>query len=188
MPPVMRYAASGRHRNGSRTGSPETGAKAGARKLTVAQHQNGLGRCLQHREQRRRAITDVFSDIPASRDVHQATPQLWLFGPDHPGHSPETALAHRRVRDALADAASDDPQRGRVVVIPLGQPADEIGHFRRQTDRAVDVGLSGVHRPGFGYIEDTPCLADVGRQVAGVAEPIAESARGVGLPQNRERA
>ena len=31
MPPVMRYAASGRHRNGSRTGSPETGTTTGAR-------------------------------------------------------------------------------------------------------------------------------------------------------------
>jgi hypothetical protein len=147
-----------------------------------------LAGVLQHREQRRRGITDVYSDIPASRDVYQATPQLWLFGPDHPGHSPETALAHRRFRDALADAASDDPQRGRVVVIPLGQPADEIGHFRRQADRTVDVGLSGVDGPGFSYIEDTPCLSDVGRQVTGVGESIAESAHGDGLPQNRERA
>ena len=31
IPPVIRYAASGRHRNGSRTGSPETGTRAGAR-------------------------------------------------------------------------------------------------------------------------------------------------------------
>ena len=68
----------------------------------------------------------------ASRDVHEAAPQLWLLGPDDPGESPKAALAYCRVGGGLADAASDDPQRGRVVVIPLGQPADEIGHFRRQ--------------------------------------------------------
>ena len=188
MPPVMRYAASGRHRNGSRTGSPETGTKCGHEELTVAQRQNGLGRCSQHREQRRRAITDVASGIPACREVHQAAPQLWLLGPDDPGHPPETALPHRRVGGALADAASDDPQRGWVVVIPLGQPADEIGHFRRQPNRAVDVGLAGVSRPGVGDVEDIPCLADVGRRVTGVGQPIAENAGGIGLSQNRERA
>ena len=100
----------------------------------------------QHRGQRRCTITDVVADW----DVHQAAPQLRLLGADDPGESPQTALAQRRVGDGLADAAGDDPQRGRVVVIPLGQPADEIGHFRRQADRAVDVGLSGVHLPGLG--------------------------------------
>ena len=142
----MRYAASGRHRNGSRAGWPETGTNGGREEFAVAQHQDGLGWRRQHRGQRRCAITDVV----ARRDVHEAAPQLGLLGADDPGESPQTALAHRRVGGGLADAAGDDPQRGRVVVIPLGQPADEIGHFRRQTDRAVDVGLSGVHRPGFG--------------------------------------
>ena len=66
------------------------------------------------------------------------------------------ASPHRQLwRNAASETASRTP---RVMihsvagwsVIPLGQPADEIGHFRRQPDRAVDVGLSGVHRTGVG--------------------------------------
>ncbi len=122
MPPVMRYAASGRHRNGSRTGWPDDRHQGGREEFAVAQHQDGLGRRPQHRGQRRRAITDV-APISRPRDVHQAAPQLGLLGPDDPGESPQTALAHRRVGDALADAARDDPQRGRVV----GHPARPAG-------------------------------------------------------------
>ena len=100
----------------------------------------------QHRGQRRCAITDIVAD----RDVHQAAPQLRLLGADDPGESPQTALAQRRVGHGLADTAGDDPQHGRVTVIPLCEPVDEIGHFGRQTNREVDVGLSGVHRIGLG--------------------------------------
>ena len=132
MPPVMRYAASGRHRNGSRTGSPEIGTRSDLKKFAVSQRQDGLGRRWQHRGQRCCAINDVV----ASRDVDQATPKLGLLGTDHAGESPQAALAQRRAGGRLADAAGDDPQRGRVAVIALGQPTDEIGHFRGQTDRA----------------------------------------------------
>ena len=158
--------------------------QGGREEFAVAQRQDGLGWRRQHRGQRGCAITDV----DAVRDVHDAAPQLGLFCPDDASESPQTALAQRLGGDGLADAAGDDPQRRPVVVIPLGQPADDISHFRRQTDRAVDVGLSGVHRPGLGQVEDTPCLGDTGRRVASVGEPIAESAGGIALPENRERA
>ena len=146
MPPVMRYAASGRHRNGSRTGWPETGTKAGARNSPSRSARMDLAAVGS-------TVDSADAQSPmsiADRDVHEAAPQLGLLGADDPGESPQTALAQRRVGDGLADAAGDDPQRGRVVVIPLGQSADEIGHFRRQSDRAVDVGLSRVRRPGLG--------------------------------------
>ncbi len=72
--------------------------------------------------------------------------------------------------------------------LPLGQPPDQVGDFRRQTYRAVEVGLRGINRPGVGYVEDILRLGDVGGHVAGIRQLIGESARGVGLPHHRERA
>ena len=140
------------------------GYQRGREEFAVAQRQDGLGRCPQHRGQRRarshRCRRSARAGPPGRPTTRGCSARMTPASP------------HRQLwRTAASEAPSRTPRVmihsvAGWLVVPLGQPADEIGHFRRQPDRAVDVGLSGVHRRGIGDIEDTPRLADAGRHVA----------------------
>ncbi len=149
--------------------------------LAVAQRENRLRGLPENRGQRRHQT----SDVCAVRQVDQAAPQLRLLGPDDPGGSPHRALGDRGVRTALANTASDDPQRDRVAFVALGQLSDQVDQLHRHAHRAVDIGFTGT---GFGDIEHVAGIGDSGRRVAGVSQAVAKRTGNVVLAQHRNGA
>ena len=129
--------------------------EAGCQELAVAQRQDRLRRGRQHRSERRHQRIDR----GVLRQVDQTAPQLRLLGPDDAGGPPHRALRDRGVRTTFAHTAGDDPQRGRVTLVPLGQSADQIDQLHRHPHGAVDIAFTG---PGFRDIEDVSRLGGSG--------------------------
>ncbi len=114
--------------------------EAGRKELAIAQRQDRLRRGSQHRGKRRHQRTDRH----AVRQVDQTAPQLRLLGPDDAGRPPQRALCDRGIRTAFAHTAGDDPQRGRVTLVALGQSANQVDQLHRHPHRAVDIAFTGT--------------------------------------------
>ena len=167
---MIRYAASGRHRSGSRTGSPETGTRAGARNSPSRSARMDLAGV-------RRTVdsADTQPAMSASvRQVDQAAPQLWLLGPDDSGGSPQ-ALCRT--------AASELPSRTPRVMIhsvtgwSSSRSASPRTRSATSIDRRTAQSTSALAGPGFGYVEDVSRLGDGGRRVTGIESSRSRSVR-----------
>ncbi len=173
MPPVIRYAASGPtpqrlHAPVARRPAPTPGARnspSRSARMDLLPVSVSAPSTAPLRNRRSRVR-------PGWPGCRRARPTAVAARPAMTrGESPQAALAQRRAGDGLADATGDDPQRDRVVFVALGQLADEIGHFRRQPDRTVDVGVrAGPARRG----RDISCLGN--RRPGCSRRPRADSA------------
>ena len=163
-PPVMRYAASGRHRRASRTGSPVTGTNSGA--------WNTPSRST-------RTVLLGAPSTPASAPAVSPTSCVAARStrpPQISGCSTEITPAspHRQLcRTAAGCAASwtpvvSDPQRHRVVLIPLGEQPYQTCHLRRHPCGTVDIRLGAVRGLGIGNVEDVAGIGEFARQAPGI--------------------